>query len=183
MSFGPITDRMRRPIPKVTERRGGGHAIELSHVRPDSIGTGCDRQYDWWSRSTQVDQWDRPGPFFSRRLTARQLADTVIAEPLWPLIARPIGQRLNSPSNTPACPPFPARQLATLMPAEQPFETHLPYPLQHLHPDPPAPLFRMLFKTGSRATRTKQFTSRCTLCAPNFSNRIDDLVAELPPAY
>jgi hypothetical protein len=35
MSFGPITDRMRRPIPKVTERRRGGHAIELSHVRPD----------------------------------------------------------------------------------------------------------------------------------------------------
>jgi hypothetical protein len=32
MSFGPIKDRMRRLIPKVTERRRGAHAIELSHV-------------------------------------------------------------------------------------------------------------------------------------------------------
>jgi hypothetical protein len=149
MSFGPIKDRMRRPIPKVTERRGGGHAIELSQVRPDRqalavIGSTI-RDGDRGTALAPHRAADRPTPEHVRRFL-----------------------RDSSPRS---CRP------------EQPFETHLRYPLQRLHLDPSAAPFSDAFKTGSRATRTKQFTCRCTLGAPNFSNRIDDLVAELPPAY
>jgi hypothetical protein len=78
-------------------------------------------------------------------------------------------QRLKCRSKTPAS-LFHPRQLAPLMPPEQPFETHLPYSLQHLYPDPPPPPFRTLLKPDrSRATRTGEFTSRCVLGAPNLS--------------
>src|ERR1700756_294156 len=47
------------------------------------------------------------------------------------------------------------------MPLEQPLETHLPYPLQHLRPDHPPPPFRTVLKPDrSRATKTGQITSQ-----------------------
>jgi hypothetical protein len=143
MSFGPIKDRMRRPIPKVTEQRGGGHAIELSHVRPDrqvpamigsTIGGHARRNRPVRSARPFIVEGSRLDSLPIRRSRNR-------SGPSSPSRSR---QRLNGRSNTPASPPFSPRQLAPLMPPEQPFETHLPYPLQHLHPDPSPPPFRTL---------------------------------------
>ena len=103
---------MRRPIPKVTEQRGGGHAIELSHVRPD-------RQAPAVIGSTIGGHARRNRPVgsirpYCRRLTARQLADTAIAQPLWPLIAQPIAP---TPERPPQHPSVSAVSSATAHPA------------------------------------------------------------------
>ena len=167
MSFGPIKDRVRRPIPKVTEQRGGGHAIELSHVRPDrqapavigsTIGGHARRNRPARSARPFIVEGSRLDSLPIRRSRNRS----------GPSSPSRSCQRLNGCSNTPASPPFPPRQFAPLMPPEQPFETHLPYPCSTSTPTLPAPLFGR-FKTESRATKTKQFTSRCTLGAPNLS--------------
>src|ERR1700736_51276 len=57
---------------------------------------------------------------------------------------------------------FSLRQLAPLMPLEQPLETHLPYPLQHSCPAHSPPRFRVVLKPDrSRATKTGQI--KCQL--------------------
>jgi hypothetical protein len=174
---------MRRPIAKVTERRGGGDTIELSHLRP-SIGTGCDRQYDWWSRSTKPTGETYPA-CYCRRVTARQLADTAIAHnrsgPSSPSRSRQTPERsLQHPSISTV-------SSATARPAhgppEQPFETHLPYPLQHLHPDPPPPPFSDAFKTGSRATEPNSSGVAALSASRTCRSNRRPIVAELPPAY
>ena len=167
MSFGLIKDRVRRPIPKVTEQRGGGHAIELSHVRPGRQASAViGSTIDGHARRIRPVRSARPFIVEGSRLDSLPIRRS--RNRSGPSSPSRWCQRLNGRSNTPASPPFPPRQLAPLMPPEQPFETHLPYPLQHLRPDPPRPLFGR-FKTGSRATRTKQLTSCCTLGAPNLS--------------
>jgi hypothetical protein len=166
MSFGPIKHRMRRPIPSVTEQRGGGHAIELSHVRPDrqapavigsTIGGHARRNRAVRSTRPFIVEGSRLDSLPIRRSRNR-------SGPSSPSRSR---QRLNGRSNTPASPPFPPRQLAPLMPPEQPFAKRIcRTPASTSTRTHPRPLFS--FKTGSRATRTKQFTRRCTLGAPNL---------------
>ena len=115
MSFGPIKHRMRRPIPSVTEQRGGGHAIELSHVRPDrqapavigtTIGGHARRNRPVRSAGAFIVEGSRLDSLPIRRSRNR-------SGPSSPSRSR---QRLNGRSNTPATPPFPPRQLAPLMP-------------------------------------------------------------------
>ena len=157
---------MRRPIPKVTEQRGGGHAIELSHVRPDRqapaiIGSTIGGH----ARRNRPVRSARP---YCRRLTARQLADTAIAQPLWPVIAQPIAPTPERPLQHPS---ISAVFSATARPAHAAraaLRNASAVPLAAPPPGPSPPLFGR-FKTGSRATRTKQFPSRCTLGASNLS--------------
>src|ERR1700756_2145625 len=74
--------------------------------------------------------------------SARRLADPPIAQALRPLIAQPVAPPPERPLRYPQhLRRFSLRQLAPLMPLEQPLETHLPYPLQHLRPDHPPPPF------------------------------------------
>ena len=167
MSFGPIKHRMRRPIPSVTEQRGGGHAIELSHVRPDRqapavIGSTIGGH----ARRNRPVRFTRPFIIEGSRLDSLPIRRSRNRSgPSSPSRSR---QRLNGRSNTPASPPFPPRQLARLMPPEQPSKRICRTPCSTSTRTLPRPLFGR-FKTGSRATRTKQFTSRCTLGAPNLS--------------
>src|ERR1700756_1449436 len=94
--------------------------------------------------------------------SARRLADPPIAQALRPLIAQPVAPPPERPLRYPQhLRRFSLRQLAPLMPLEQPLETHLPYPLQHLRPDhPPPPFWAVLKPDRSRATKTGQITSQ-----------------------
>jgi hypothetical protein len=175
MSFGPIKERMRRPIAKVTERRGGGDAIELSHLRP-SIGTGCDRQYDWWSRSTKPTGETYPA-CYCRRVTARQLADTAIAHnrsaPSSPSRSR---QRLNRRSNTPTSPPFPPRQLDPLMGRpSSPSKRICRIPCSTSTRTLPRPPFRTLLKPD-HALQNQTVQESLHSRRPELVDRIDDLL-------
>jgi hypothetical protein len=75
-----------------------------------------------------------------RRPPARRLADPTVAQAFRPLIAQPVAPAppLRDPQHLRR---FLRCQLAPLVPLEQSLEAHLPYPLQHLRPDHPRPLF------------------------------------------
>src|SRR5262249_40742721 len=103
-----------------------------------------------------------------RRSSARRLADPAIAQTLPPLLPQPLRPPLPHPAAPTSDRPLRhpqylrrllLRQLAPLMPIEQPLETHLSYPLQHSCPAHPRPPFWAVLKPDrSRATKTGQIT-------------------------
>ena len=147
MSFGPIKDRVRRPIPKVTEQRGGGHAIELSHVRPDRQAPAViGSTIGGWGVGAAVQALARSG------WAMRGQSGCAIA--VW-ATCRHLCRFLRDSS---------PRSCRSSNPSKRICRTPCSTSARTI----PRPLFGR-FKTGSRATRTKQFTRRCTLGAPNLS--------------
>src|SRR6202040_4317818 len=104
-----------------------------------SKGIGCGRPDGWWAPPTKPTSEICPA-FYCRRLTARQLADTAIAQPLWPVIAQPIAPTPERPLQHPS---ISAVSSATARPAHAARATlrnASAVPLQALPPGPiPAP--------------------------------------------